>query len=302
MNVEEELREAMARHVADVHAPPTLGRSVRRARRRHAIRFRTAGAALVVAAVAVTVPVTVPVLLASGEPQPVRGNETASVVVKTTVTVPDVNGLKLDQAVKTLRAAGLQVDDIAEIPQFVTAQKPAAGEEVEPGTKVMLTSALQDLGDLGDGREFGGIRVGYLPEGLSWGKWSGKDGFGKTSYTTSFAEPNKDGFYSIQIVVYEGEAASFVGKRLADFPGQGAETVEVKGKKAYLANVSEVGEVAKVGAYTEPGGGTHTIGWKLRDGLAVEIMMSQFRVERIGKDKIKDELVKIAEGIRPISE
>ncbi|MBB5075156.1 PASTA domain-containing protein [Nonomuraea endophytica] len=298
MNVEEELREAMARHVADVHAPPTLGSSVRRARRRHAIRFRTAGAALVTAAVAVTVPA----VITSNEPKPVTGNETASAVVKTKVTVPDVNGLKLDQAVKTLKAAGLQVDDIAEIPQFVTAQKPAAGEEVEPGTKVTLTSALQDLGDLGDGREFGGIRVGYLPEGLSWGNWSGKDGFGKNSYTTSFDEPNKDGFYSIQIVVYEGDAASFVGKRLADFPGQGAETVEVKEKKAYLANVSEGGEVAKVGAYTEPEGGTHTIGWKLRDGLAVEVMMSQFRVKSIGKDKIKDELVKIAEGIHPISE
>ncbi|MFD9944072.1 PASTA domain-containing protein [Nonomuraea sp. NPDC059023] len=298
MNVEEELREAMARHVADVHAPPTLGRSVRRARRRHTIRFRTAGAALVTAAVAVTVPA----VLTSNEPQQVRGNETASAVVTTKVTVPDVNGLKLDQAVKTLRAAGLQVDDIGEIPQFVNGQKPAAGEEVEPGTKVTLTSDLQDLGDLGDGREFGGIRVGYVPEGLSWGKWSGKNGFGKTSYTTTFDEPNKDGAYSIQIVVYEGEAASFVENRLAEFPGQGAETVEIKGKKAYLANVSEGGEVAKVGAYTEPEGGTHTIGWKLRDGLAVEVMMSQFRVKNIGKDKIKDELVKIAEGIHPISE
>ncbi|MFE0146295.1 PASTA domain-containing protein [Nonomuraea sp. NPDC059007] len=298
MNVEEELREAMARHVADVHAPPTLGRSVRRARRRHTIRFRTAGAALVTAAVAVTVPA----VLTSNEPQQVRGNETASAVVTTKVTVPDVNGLKLDQAVKTLRAAGLQVDDVSEIPEFVTEQKPAAGEQVEPGTKVTLFSALQDLGDLGDGREFGGIRVGYVPEGLSWGNWSGKNGFGKTSYTTTFDEPNKDRFYSIQIVVYEGDAASFVENRLAEFPGQGAETVEIKGKKAYLANVSEGGEVAKVGAYTEPEGGTHTIGWKLRDGLAVEVMMSQFRVKNIGKDKIKDELVKIAEGIHPISE
>lgn len=301
MNVEEELREAMARHVADVHAPPTLGRSVRRARRRHTIRFRTAGAALVTAAVAVTVPA----VLTSNEPQPVRGNETASAVVKTKVTVPDVVGQRLEQATQTLRALGLSPNAVDRPESGVVRQDPAAGQEIEPGSQVTLygnPDVPQDLGDLGDGREFGGIRVGYVPEGLSWGNWSGKNGFGETSYTTSFDEPNKDGFYSIQIVVYEGDAASFVGNRLAEFPGQGAETVEVKGKKAYLANVSEGGEVAKVGAYTEPEGGTHTIGWKLRDGLAVEVMMSHFRVRSIGTDKIKDELVKIAEGIHPISE
>ncbi|MFI6293423.1 PASTA domain-containing protein [Nonomuraea sp. NPDC050790] len=296
--IEEELREAMARHVADVHAPPTMGRSVRRARRRHVVRFRTAGAALLTAAVAVTVPV----VLTSGEPKPVRGNETATAVVVTKVTVPDVNGLKLDQAVRTLKAAGLKVDDVSEVPHLVIRQDPPAGQEVDPGTKVTLFAAQQDLGDLGDGRRFGGIEVTYLPDGLAWGKWSGKNGFGKTSYTTSFDEPNKDGSYSIQVVVFAGEAASFVTNRLAEFPGQGAETVEIKGEKAYLANVSEGGEVAKAGAYTEPEGGTHTIGWKLRDGLAVEVMMSPFRAEKIGKDAIKDELVRVAEGIRPTSE
>ncbi|MEV4888474.1 PASTA domain-containing protein [Nonomuraea sp. NPDC055795] len=298
MNVEEELREAMTRHVADVHAPPTLGRSVRRARRRHTIRFRTAGAALVTAAVAVTVPA----ILTSNEPQPVRGNETASAVVTNKVTVPDVNGLKLDQAVKTLRAAGLQVDDIGEIPQFVNGQKPAAGEEVEPGTRVTLTSALQDLGDLGDGREFGGIRVGYVPEGLSWGNWSGKNGFGETSYTTSFDEPNKDGAYSIQIIVYEGKAASSVDKRLAEFPGEGAETVEIKGKKGYLVALAEDIRVVKKEDQADPNMVTHTIGWRLRDGLAVEVMMSPFRAMKLDRDQIKDEMLKVAEGIHPISE
>ncbi|WP_157254669.1 PASTA domain-containing protein [Nonomuraea typhae] len=297
MNVEEELREAMARHVADVHAAPAMGRSVRRARRRRAVVFRTAGAALVTAAVAATVPM----VLSSNEPAP-RNTGVATAGVSTKVTVPDVNGLKLDKAVATLKAAGLAVDDVSEIPQFVTQQHPAAGEEVEPGTKVTLYSAPQDLGDLGDGRKFGGIEITYLPEGMSWGRWSGKNGFGKNSYTTSFEEPDNDGAYSIQIVVYEGEASEVVGKKLTELPGQGAETVEIKGKKGYLAALSEDTRVVKEGEQSDPELVTHTLGWKLRDDLAVEIMMSPFRAKKLAKDQIKEELVKIAEGIHPISE
>ncbi|MFI6501883.1 PASTA domain-containing protein [Nonomuraea typhae] len=297
MNVEEELREAMARQVADVHAPPTLGRSVRRARRRRTVAFRTAGAALVTAAVAVTVPM----VLSSNEPRP-QGRGTASAVVTDKVTVPDVNGLKLDKAIEALKAAGLTADDVSEIPQFVTQQQPAAGEEVEPGTKVTLYSAPQDLGDLGNGRKFGGIEITYLPEGLSWGKWSGKNGFGKTSYTTSFDEPDSDGAYSIQVVVFEGEATQLVDNRMAEYRGKGADTGEINGKKAYLANLNEDTTMVPLGDPASRDSSTHTLGWKLRDNLAVEIMMSPFRAKKLDREQIKAEMIKIAEGIHPTSE
>jgi hypothetical protein len=57
MNIEEALKDAMANHVADVHASPMMGWSVRRRGRRGVITLRTAAAALVTAAVAAGVPV-----------------------------------------------------------------------------------------------------------------------------------------------------------------------------------------------------------------------------------------------------
>ena len=92
------------------------------------------------------------------------------------------------------------------------------------GTNVQLTVGLessvpQDLGDLGDGRKFGGIHVGYLPDGLEWGRWSGKNGFGKTSYTTSFVEPGQpEGYYAVQVVVFADEASKQVAQRLGSSP------------------------------------------------------------------------------------
>ncbi|MFI6485734.1 hypothetical protein ACIBH1_48050 [Nonomuraea sp. NPDC050663] len=56
MSVEQQLKEAMERHVSGVQASPGLGRAVRRGRRASTIRFRTAGAPLAVAAVAGAVP------------------------------------------------------------------------------------------------------------------------------------------------------------------------------------------------------------------------------------------------------
>lgn len=306
MSIEEMLKDAMDRHVADVHAAPTLGRSVRRARRAHTVRFRTAGAALVTAAVAVAVPVA----LNSGEPGQVRDTGTASAVVADKVTVPDVQGKKGEEAKALAEGLGLKVDTgdlkVGDLVQ-VTRQNPAPGTEVEPGSTISLGGleravSPQDLGDLGDGREFGGIRLGYVPEDLSWGKWSGKDGFGTHSYTTSFDEPNENGYYSIQLVVYAGDAVKVVDQRLMSLPRKGADTVRINGEKAFLANVSDSDDVAEVGERMEPEAGTHTIGWKLRDDLAVQVMMSQFRVDKIGNDKIVDELTKIAEGIRPASE
>ncbi|MBB5776987.1 PASTA domain-containing protein [Nonomuraea jabiensis] len=293
MTIEDDLADAMAAHVADVQAPPDLGRSVRRRNRSRVVRLRVAGAALVTAAVAVAVPVA----LNSAEPaggQAATGQDRA--VVRNDVTVPDVTGKPVTEAVPLLRAAGLQADvAAAEVRNNrVIAQKPAAGEQVAPGSQVELTlepppvEQPQDLGDLGDGREFGGIRLDYLPEGLEWGKWSGKDGFGKHSYTTSWVQPgNEQGYYSVQVIVFEGQAAK---DALTRFPKDGAEIVDVGGRKARLATLGEGGEIV-----SDSSQGTLTIAWKLRDGLVVEVCLSP--------DYVKDvdgpaEARKIAEGIR----
>ncbi|MEV4019208.1 PASTA domain-containing protein [Nonomuraea angiospora] len=292
MKIEDDLADAMAAHVADVQAPPDLGRSVRRRNRSRALRFRVAGAALVTAAVAVAVPVA----LNSGEPaggQAATGQDRA--VVRNDVTVPDVTGKPVTEAVPLLRAAGLVADMAAEEVRNnrVIAQKPAAGEQVAPGSHVELTlepppvTMPQDLGDLGDGREFGGIRLDYLPEGLEWGKWSGKDGFGKHSYTTTYDKPgNEPGHYSVQVIVFEGEAA----KAIARFPKAGAETVDVGGAKAGLATLGEGGEIASDGSE-----GTLTVAWKLRDGLAVKVCLSPDYVKEVDGPA---EAKKIAKGIR----
>lgn len=290
MKVEDALVEAMARHVADVHAPPTLGRAVRRGHRARVIGFRTAGMALVTAAVTVTV--AVPLMLNTGEPAPARhtANGPDRAVVRT-VTVPDVVGLTQADAVTALRAAGLEADDpVGRTGKMIVGgQDPAPGQKVAEGHRVGLLpvdpAEPQDLGDLGDGRAFGGIRIGYLPEGLEWSRWSGKNRFGKTSYTTSFAPggDDRDG-YGVQVVVLKGEAAEAVERRLSTFP-----STKVNGRKAYLAR-HEAGRVVE-----EPGElGTLTMGWFVRDALAVELYISPGYEKKIDA---RAEIRRVAESI-----
>ncbi|HUR08174.1 MAG TPA: PASTA domain-containing protein [Nonomuraea sp.] len=298
MKVEDALADAMAAHVADVQATPSLGKEVRRRHRAHVIRFRTAGAALATALVAVAVPA----VLNSAEPAKTEHAATGpDRAVMDSVIVPDVIGKPAAEAVEALKQAGLVVNDpeTANDNGQVLLQSPAAGQEVTKGTNVQLTvsrepSVPQDLGDLGDGRKFGGIHVGYLPKGLEWGKWSGKNGFGKTSYTTSFVEPGQEkGFYAVQVVVFTDEASKQIAQRLTTYSSKGAETPDIGGKRAYLAKVTDGGEVAaEDGDLT-----TNTIGWTLRGGLAVEVYISPNYAKKVDA---KDELKKIAEGIEPV--
>jgi hypothetical protein len=298
MKVEDALAEAMAAHVADVRATPSLGREVRRRNRAHVLRFRTAGAALATALVAVAVPA----MLNSAEPAKTQHAATGpDRAVVDSVIVPDVIGKPVAEAVEALKQAGLVVNDpeTATDTGQVRMQSPAAGQEVTKGTNVQLTvgresSVPQDLGDLGDGRKFGGIHVGYLPEGLEWGKWSGKNGFGKTSYTTSFVEPGQEeGFYSVQVVVFTGEASKQIAQRLTTYSSKGAETTDIGGKRAYRTKVTEGGEVAA----KDDDVSTSTIGWTLRRGLAVEVYISPDYAKKIDAGA---ELKKIAEGIEPV--
>lgn len=296
MKTEDALAEAMSAHVADVHASPFLGGAVRRRRRAHLLRFRTAGAALVTATVALGVPVYLNLISGTNAAAP------AQAVHETKVVVPNVAGLTPWEADNALKAVGLvaQPDGNA----TVATQNPRAGTQVDPGTVIQLTvnpMLPQELGDLGDGRKFGGIEIGYLPEGLKWREWSGKDRFGKDSYTTSFDDGVDSGAYSIQVIVRRGEAVKTIQIRRDAVAGKDWAKVKVHGQEGYLANFGEDGEPHKVGVYSEPGGGTHTIGWNENDNLAIEVMMGPYRADKLSKDEISAELKRIADEIKVIT-
>jgi serine/threonine-protein kinase len=54
------------------------------------------------------------------------------------VTVPDVGGMKQDEAVKALEAVGLKADATRFIGNKVRQQQPAAGQQVEQGSTVKI--------------------------------------------------------------------------------------------------------------------------------------------------------------------
>ncbi|MEU6410867.1 PASTA domain-containing protein [Microbispora sp. NPDC046933] len=330
MNVEEALRDAMAAQVAGVHAPPSLGQAVRRRSRRHVVRFRTAGAAVLTAAVAVGVPVA---LTARPDAVPAAGGLTGTgatgaadpaasasapgsddTVAVPGGVVPDVVGKSAAEVNALLKEAGYTVRVTKVVTEeapagTVFAQMPQPGTAAPAGAAVTITIATtagpapsategtqdprmpQDLGDLGDGRTLGGVHVGYLPEGLEWGKWSGKDGFGKRSYTTSWVEPGLEpGMYSVQMIVYRKDAASVLAKRMQGYAAQGAEPIEAGGRKAYLVSLSEGGDQIN-------DGGTRTIVWTLASGVGVEVMISPDYAAKIGEAAADRELKKIAAGV-----
>ncbi|MEN3537567.1 PASTA domain-containing protein [Microbispora sp. ZYX-F-249] len=326
MNVEEALRDAMAAQVAGVHASPSLGQAVRRRNRRHVVRFRVAGAVVVAAAVAVGVPVALTARPgtapgagslagtgAAGQEGPAAA-ASGDTVATPEVLVPDVVGKRaaevgaiLEEAGYTVRVMKMLNDDVpagtvfAQTPQPGTAAPPGAAVTIMIATTAGPTPAPsedaegarmpQDLGDLGDGRTFGGVHVGYLPEGLEWGKWSGKDGFGKGTYTTSWEEPGLEpGMYNVQMVVYRKDAVSMLTKRMRSFAAQGAEPIEVGGRKAYLVSLSEGGDRVL-------DGGTRTIVWTLAPGVGAEVMMSPDYAAKIGAAAADRELEKIAAGV-----
>ena len=336
MNVEEALKDAMAAQVAGVHASPSLGQAVRRRSRRHVVRFRTAGAAVLTAAVAVGVPVALTArpgaVPAAGSahgsaagsaagtgatgPAAPAGAETApgDTVAVPGGVVPDVLGRSAGQVQALLKEAGYTVRVTKVVtednpPGTVIAQVPPPGTVAPTGSAVTITIATtaaptpaattgtedprlpQDLGDLGDGRAFGGVHVGYLPEGLEWGRWSGKDGFGRRSYTTSWVEPGLEpGMYSVQMVLYRKEAAALFARRMQGYAAQDAKPIEVGGRKAYLVSLSE-------GADKIMDGGTRTLVWTLASGVGAEVMISPDYAAKLGDAAADKELKKIAAGV-----
>ncbi|GAA1690553.1 hypothetical protein GCM10009733_103410 [Nonomuraea maheshkhaliensis] len=293
MTIEDDLTNAMAAHVSGVQAAPNLGSTVRRRHRAHVIRLRAAGAALITAAVAAAVPV----ILNSGEPANTSKTATGQdrAAIRNNVTVPDVTGRRTTEAVQALRDVGLQaVLSGREVRNGkVITQEPAAGTVVAWGSPIKLTQLSsaprpQALGDLGDGREFGGIRLTYLPAGLEWGKWSDDDviGAGK-SYTTTYRKPGiPKGEYSVQVIVAHGPSADALYNFMPELQ---VEIVDIGGRPARLSKDGDSGAAG--------GPSTPTIIWKLRDDVAVEVFISPGYAKEI--DGLS-ELKKIAEGVRAI--
>ncbi|MFC4590571.1 hypothetical protein [Sphaerisporangium corydalis] len=308
MSIEEELKEAMAARVADVRAPAMMGAAVRRRHRSHVVRFRTAGAAALTVVVAGAFPAYT--ALTSGPSSlgggPAAGPTEPAVPPSDASLVPpsDAPPVTPSGDPTTGFTPGVPSGDpTTGFSPGVPSESPPDGVDMaspEPMPSDAFTAAPndrptgmpQDLGDLGDGREFGGIRLGYLPDFLKWGGWSGKNGFGVTSYTTTFDEPGaKDGVYGVQVVVFEGQAAQRVKPLLRTYRAASERRVSVHGAEGALAALGEGSEV------TEDNSGTPTIVWFPKRDLAIEVMISPVLAERLGAKDTRRELKKIANGV-----
>ncbi|MEV6864934.1 PASTA domain-containing protein [Streptosporangium subroseum] len=320
MNAEEALKEMMFAQVADVQATPALGGAVRRRHRRRLARFRTAGAALVMVAVAGTVPAYLTVTSA-GEPTSSPTEREAAATIRSAIVVPDVVGKDAKVAGQALKAAGLNVQSrmgprSSDMPAgIVVSQNPPAGDDAEPGAKVtvIVSSSSEaglkeikpkklppELGDLGDegGHRFAGVDFVYLPEGLKWEPWFNSDAFGNTSNSTSWNESGKmtDG-YGIQVIVYGGKAVERISERMAGYGRQGAEPIDIRGKEAYLVSVGEPpGELANDKNIPSGEPRARVLTWVENPGLAIELLMSPDYAKKIDADA---ELKKIADALRP---
>ncbi|GGK54844.1 hypothetical protein Ppa06_12630 [Planomonospora parontospora subsp. parontospora] len=269
MRLEEELAGAMEAHVADVHAGPSMGAAVRRRHRARGIRSRTAGAALATAVVAGAVPAYL--ALDAG----------ATVPSETAAPAP---GLGAPSALWT---------EAPPAPPTATADPDTTADPDASPSEDGSPAMPQDLGDLGDGRRFGGVRFGYLPEGLKWGEWSVKNTFGTTSYSTTWVEPGLEpGMYSVQAVVYRDGAARQAAERMKGYRKQGSEAVVIGGERVHLVRAGEA-----VGKITEDG--TPTALWTEAPGLAVEVMLSPDYAGRLGGKETERELRRIVEGLEP---
>lgn len=155
-------------------------------------------------------------------------------------------------------------------------------------TGAPVPSKSADLGDLGDGKAFGRVQVGYLPDGLRWSHWSRDFG---DKYTTSWNhDGDENGSYCVQIYVYEGQAVGEVDERVQAFrdEGQGKE-VTVGDRTGYLLR-QWVGEDGMEG--------TPTVILSVGEGRRVEVMFSSvYAKEFENAGAVDRELKRIAEGL-----
>ncbi|MGP4102218.1 hypothetical protein [Nonomuraea sp. KM90] len=146
----------------------------------------------------------------------------------------------------------------------------------------------KDLGDLSDGRAFGHVKVGYLPDGLQWQNWSLTFG---DSYSTSYDyKGDKNGFYCVQIYVFEDEAVLEVDDRISVHRQEGeGEEVTIGDRTGYMV-VQNVGEDGMKG--------TPTLFLNMGERRRAEISFSPVYAKDLRTSEAVDrELRKIAEGL-----
>ncbi|MFF3672235.1 hypothetical protein [Microtetraspora malaysiensis] len=254
---EDDIRQIMADETARLYAPPDLvNRVIRSTRRRKTNRIRLATLATAVAVAGVAAPAY---LILSPGSASLQGSGAGAPRAVSATSQPDTT----DQAAQEPPAIVVPADD-----------DPAPEE--------------RDLGDLGDGKAFGHVRVGYLPDGLQWSHWSLDFG---DKYTTSWNyDGDENGFYCVQIYVYEGQAVQAADTRLRAYreEGKGAE-VTIGDRTGYLVT-QWVGE--------DGGKGTPTLILNMGEKRRAEIMFSPVYAKKFtGAKAIDAELKKIAEGL-----
>ncbi|MEV4109842.1 hypothetical protein [Nonomuraea sp. NPDC049695] len=183
----------------------------------------------------------------------------------------------------TAAPGAMQTPTVSETPAVSETPDPPAIDDTPP-----VPSDPPSLGDLGDGKTLKHVKVGYLPEGLKWSHWSVDYG---DSYSTSWNfDGDKNGFYCVQIFVYEGEAVQQVDERVQAHRDEGeGEEVTVGDRTGYavIANVGEDGMA-----------GTPTLILNMGEQRRAEIMFSPAYVKKFPNAKaVERELTKIAEGL-----
>ncbi|MFI6183660.1 hypothetical protein ACIA8R_49580 [Nonomuraea sp. NPDC051191] len=161
--------------------------------------------------------------------------------------------------------------------------EPPAIDDVPP-----QPSEPPTLGDLGDGKAFGHVKVGYLPKRLIWSRWSVNFG---DKYSTAYGyEGDDSGFYRVQIYMYEQATVEEVADRIAAHRDEGeGEEVTVGDRTGYLV-VQDVGEDGMKG--------TPTLFLKMGERQWAEIMISPVYAGELGDaDAVTAELRRIAEGL-----
>ncbi|MEZ7128256.1 hypothetical protein ACBR40_23270 [Nonomuraea sp. AD125B] len=168
-------------------------------------------------------------------------------------------------------------------PTTATTLEPPAIDDTPP-----VPSDPPELGDLGDGKAFRHVKVGYLPDGLRWSHWSVDFG---DSYSTSYNfDGDKNGFYCVQIYMYEDAAVQELDERIQRLRDEGdGEEVTIGDRTGYLV-VQEVGEDGMKG--------TPTLFLRMGDRQRAEIMFSPSYVKEFsGAEAVNAELRRIAEGL-----
>jgi hypothetical protein len=145
----------------------------------------------------------------------------------------------------------------------------------------------KELGDLGDGRAFGHVRVGYLPKGLRWQHWSVDFG---DKYSTAWNYDGKaSSLYCVEIYVYEGQAVQEFDDRERTYRNKKkGKEVAVGDRTGYLV-VQWVGEDGMKG--------TPSLFLNMGEGLRAEVMFSPVYAKKLGAAKTTRELKKIAERL-----